>query len=438
MSSNSLTELVFIPGKNWKLSLAELISFLEVKCAKVEVNESSKAFFVLSVSDLDLIDISALGGMIKVGEPIAKLDTEKVKEAFLNGDKQRKKQIKKEISETGLVKRMFERDFSRKSVFGVSVYWADSALRPVSKMLQRFLGSKVKKLLAAEGKKVNFMGFVRERNYPQLTHVEVLKKKLVESNAEILFCMGKKKTFVATTTAVHDPFEFQKRDVGKPCQRTIFAIPPRLARIMINMATLQEDKVLLDPFCGVGTILQEALLTGAKVVGMDINQWCVDAATRNLEWLKQEYSLRNANYRVVQGDVSKLTEKIGREQVDCVVTEPDLGPALRQVPTGPYAQRIMEKLQPLYHNFLEESFKVLRKGGRLVLVSPHIKTRSGQQVSMRIGKKAAELGFKIVFPFKRTIFAENTAATEELTTMASFVDSDERHKIGREISILQK
>ena len=222
------------------------------------------------------------------------------------------------------------------------MYWADSALRPVSKMLQRFLGSKVKKLLAAEGKKVNFMGFVRERNYPQLTHVEVLKKKLIESNAEILFCVGKKKTFVATTTAVHDPFEFQKRDVGKPCQRTIFAISPRLARIMINMATLQEGKVLLDPFCGVGTILQEALLTGAKVVGMDINQWCVDAATRNLEWLKQEYSLRNANYRVVQGDASKLTEKIGREQVDCVVTEPDLGPALRQVPTGPYAQRIME------------------------------------------------------------------------------------------------
>ncbi len=438
MSSNSLTELVFIPGKNWKLSLAELISFLEVKCAKVEVNESSKTFFVLSVSDPDLIDISALGGMIKVGKPIAKLDTEKVKEAFLNGDKQRKKQIGKEISETGLVNRMFERDFSRKSVFGVSVYWADSALRPVSKMLQRFLGSTVKKLLAAEGRKVNFMGFARERNYPQLTHVEVLKKKLIESNAEILFCVGKKNTFVATTTAVHDPFEFQKRDIGKPCQRTIFAIPPRLARIMINMATLQEGKVLLDPFCGVGTILQEALLTGAKVVGMDINQWCVDAATRNLEWLKQEYSLRNANYRVVQGDVSKLTVKIGREQVDCIVTEPDLGPALRQVPTGPYAQRIMEKLQPLYHNFLEESFRVLRKGGRLVLVSPHIKTRSGQQVSMRIGKKAVELGFKTAFPFKRTIFAENTAATEELATMASFVDSDERHKIGREISILQK
>jgi tRNA G10 N-methylase Trm11 len=438
MSSNDLTALVFIPGKNWKLSLAELISFLEVKCTKVEVKEYSRSFFVVSVSDPDVMDISALGGMIKIGEPISKLDTQLVREAFLNGDKQRRTQVKKEISETGLVERMFERESNGKPVFGVSVYLADSALRPVSKMLQRFLGSTLKKLLAARGKKVNFMGFARERNYPQLTHVEVLKKKLIENNAEILFCVGKENMLVASTTAVHNPFEFQKRDIGKPVQRTIFAMPPRLARIMINTAALQEGQVLLDPFCGVGTILQEALLSGAKVVGMDINQWCVDAATRNLGWLKEEYSLKNVNYRVVQGDVFKLTEKIGREQIDCIVTEPDLGPALRQVPTGPYAQRIMEKLQPLYHSFLEESFEVLREGARLVLVSPHIKTRSGQQVSMRIGKKATEIGFKTVFPFKRSIFADDTVANEELIEMASFVDSDERHKIGREISIFQK
>jgi hypothetical protein len=57
---------------------------------------------------------------------------------------------------------------------------------------------------------------------------------------------------------------------------------------------------------------------------------------------------------------------------------------------------------------------------------------------MRTGKKAAELGFKTVFPFERTVFTENNAAKEELTAMTSFVDSDERHKIGREISILQK
>lgn len=159
---------------------------------------------------------------------------------------------------------------------------------------------------------------------------------------------------------------------------------------------------------------------------------------RNLEWLRDEYSLEDAKYRVVQGDVSKLTEKIGREQVDCIVTEPDLGPALRQVPTKSYALRVIEKLEPLYHGFLEESFKVLKNGGRLILVSPYIKTRSEQPVSMQIGEKAAEIGFKTAFLFRGEVFAEKTVVPKNLIAMTFFVDTDERHKIGREIHVFQK
>jgi tRNA G10 N-methylase Trm11 len=282
------------------------------------------------------------------------------------------------------------------------------------------------------------MGFSKDRKFPQLSHVEVLKKNLVENRAEILFCVGKEQTVVATTVAVHNPFEFQKRDVGKPVQRRIFAIPPRLARIMVNLAACTEGKVFLDPFCGVGTVLQEALLSKAKVIGVDINRWCVEAAERNLEWLKDEYSLENVEFRVLQGDVYKLSQKIGWEQVDCIATEPDLGPALRQVPTTSYAMRMIEKLEPLYHGLLEEAYKVLKKDGRLVLVSPYIKTRSEKPVTMGIERKALELGFERVYPFKRELFAEDAAIPEYLVALASFVDAEERHKVGREIHVFQK
>ncbi len=97
------------------------------------------------------------------------------------------------------------------------------------------------------------------------------------------------------------------------------------------------EKLCLTRFCGVGTILQEALLEKANVVGVDINPWCVKAANENLEWLAREYSLEDADFRVIQGDVEQVGKKVGQETVDCIVTEPDLGPALRQVPTGPYA-----------------------------------------------------------------------------------------------------
>ena len=429
---------LFISGKNWKLSLAELVSFLEARKAKFEVYSFSKEFFTVRIrEDRGFGAIADLGGFIKIGDVTATLSTESVKEAFLQENKQAKAQISRDVAGSGLIGGMMEAA-SEKIIFGVSVYCSESSLRPVSRGIQRFVGSAVKRELAGYGRKSKFMGFAKERKHPQLSHVEVLKKNLVENKAEVLFCVGREQTFVATTSAVHNPFEFQKRDVGKPVQRKIFAISPRLARIMTNLAACTEEKVFLDPFCGVGTILQEALLAKAKVIGVDINGWCVESARRNMEWLKDEYSLEHAEYRVLQGDVHKLSQKIGWEQVDCVATEPDLGPALRQVPTTSYASRIAEKLEPLYYSLLEEAYKVLKKKGRLVLVSPYIKTRSGKPVTLGIGEKAGETGFEKVYPFERRFFAEETEVPEKLTALASLVDVEERHKVGREIHVFQK
>jgi tRNA G10 N-methylase Trm11 len=327
---------------------------------------------------------------------------------------------------------------SGKYVFGVSVYCAEESLRRNCRGIQRFIGSSVKSELAAQGIRSEFMGIPPKRGYPQLTHVEVLKKNLVKNKAEILVCIDRERARLATTTAVHDPFEFQKRDVGKPNQRKIFAMPPRLARIMVNLSSCTAGKTLLDPFCGVGTILLEALLAEAKVVGIDINSWCVKAAMENLEWLKREYGLKQAGYEVFHGDALSLTVRIGYE-VDCIATEPDLGPALRHVPTTPYAFRIVEKLEPLYSGFLEQAFKALRRDGRLVFVTPFLKTRSGTPVTMRIGEKAAEIGFKKVRLFEKGVLAESIGAQRtSLMGMASFVDVEKRHKIGREIHVFQK
>jgi signal transduction histidine kinase len=57
---------------------------------------------------------------------------------------------------------------------------------------------------------------------------------------------------------------------------------------------------------------------------------------------------------------------------------------------------------------------------------------------MRIEEKAVELGFERVCPFKREFFADDAAVPENLVAMASLVDAEERHKIGREIHVFQK
>ncbi|TRO45663.1 hypothetical protein E2P60_06875, partial [Candidatus Bathyarchaeota archaeon] len=204
---------------------------------------------MVSTEEVGFPIIADLGGIIKIGASVADFSTDIVKKAFLQKDKEAQAQIGRDVVASGLVDMMFKPE-SEKILFGVSVYCAEKQLRTVTKVIQRFIGSSIKSELAGYGKKSKFMGFAKNRKLPQLTHIEVLKKNFVEKNAEILFCVDRGQTFVANTIAVHNPFEFQKRDVGKPVQRKIFAIPPRLARIMVNLAACTEGQVFLDPFCG--------------------------------------------------------------------------------------------------------------------------------------------------------------------------------------------
>ncbi len=429
--------LLFISGKNWQLSLAELTAYLNARQISFEIQHFTKEFFTIQTQQaLDPAVIDDLGGIIKIGQSMLTLPTQLVKDAYVKHNKQSEKEVAEALEKSGIVDQMAKQVEGR-VFFGVSVYLEEDHLKSRAGEIQRLLGSAVKDELSGYGKKARFMGFA-DKSQGQLSHVEVLKKQLVETKSEVLLCIGKENTWIATTIAVHNPFEFQKRDIYKPRQRKIFGMPPRLAKIMVNLSGCTEGKTLLDSFCGVGTVLQEALLLKAHVLGTDINQWCIKAAEDNLEWLKNEYELRDVDYRVVQSDVGFLSRKMGRETVDCIVSEPDLGPALRQVPTTPYAQKVIDKLTPLFFGFVEEAYKVLKPNGTLVVVTPYIVARSKQVVTMPISEKAAEVGFSKVKPFTPDMFAKTATNSEVLTGLESLVEVDQRHLIGREIHVFRK
>jgi len=428
---------LFISGKNWHLSLAELTAYLQARQISFKIQYFTKEFFTIQIQQpLDQKAIEELGGTIKIGEVRLTLPSQQIKEAYVKNNKQTKKQIAEVLEESSIVNQMIEQ-VKGKVFFGVSVYLEETQLKSHAGEIQRAFGSAIKNKLAAQDRKARFMGFAN-KTQGQLSHVEVLKKELVENKAEILLCIGKENSWIATTIAVHNPFEFQKRDVYKPRQRKIFGMPPRLAKVMINLSGCTKEKTLLDAFCGVGTVLQEALLIKAQVVGTDINSWCIKAAEDNLEWLTQEYKLQNTEYRVVQSDVRFLSKKIGKENIDCIVSEPDLGPALRQIPTTPYAKKIIDKLTPLFFGFVEEAYKVLKPDGKLVVVTPYIVTRSGHIVRMPIGKKAENTNFVRVKPFSPEIFDKNVVNIEKLTCLEALVEVDSRHLIGREIHVFRK
>jgi tRNA G10 N-methylase Trm11 len=428
--------LLFISGKNWQLSLAELTAYLQTRQIGFEIQQFTKEFFAIQIQQtLDSKIIEELGGIIKIGKVMLTLPSQQIKEAYVKHNKQTEKQVAEALEKSDIIAQIAKQ--SGKAFFGVSVYLEEDQIRSRAGEIQRLLGSAVKDELAKHGKKARFMGFA-DKSQGQLSHVEVLKKGLVENESEILLCIGKETSWIATTIAVHNPFEFQKRDVYKPRQRKIFGMPPRLAKIMVNLSSCTENKTLLDAFCGVGTVLQEALLIKANAVGTDINSWCIKAAEDNLRWLTQEYELQYADYRVVQSDVSVLSKKIGIENIDCIVSEPDLGPALRQIPTTPYAQKIIDKLTPLFFGFVEEAYKVLKPNGKLVVVTPYIVTRTKQIVTMPIGEKAESINFVRVKPFTPEVFNKNITNIETITGLDSLVEVDSRHLIGREIHVFRK
>jgi tRNA G10 N-methylase Trm11 len=436
MSTFSENFYNFISGKNWKLSLAELTSYLDARSRSFEVSEFSRTFFTIKTQrPLEVAVIDDLGGTLKVVQVSTFVPTEHVIDAFMKNDKQAKKELKYSFPLEMFADRM-PRAESGKAVFGVSVYWADPAFRHAAHLAQRYIGSALKDELKEQDKKARFMGFPRDRDNPQLTSVEVLKQRLIENHAEVVLSIGKRQTAIGTTVSVHNPFEFQKRDLDKPVQRKIFGIPPRIAKIMINLTHCTPGKVFLDPFCGVGSILQEALLAKAKVIGLDINSWCVEAAKRNLDWLTREYAIQDADYALVQGDAKNIRYKI-RDEIDCIATEPDLGPALRKIPTAPYAEKILSDLKPLFNDFLIEAHIVLREGAYLALVTPYVKTRSGDPATMGIEEIANNIGFKTVKPFSEVSFVTD-ASDFPLKDLSCFLDVDDRHKIGREINIFRK
>ncbi len=75
-------------------------------------------------------------------------------------------------------------------------------------------------------------------------------------------------------------------DVGRrrPTDRPFFqpgSMSPRLARAIVNFVRIEAGTVVLDPMCGTGGILLEAVRVGARAIGCDAQERMVRGTRRN-------------------------------------------------------------------------------------------------------------------------------------------------------------
>lgn len=88
------------------------------------------------------------------------------------------------------------------------------------------------------------------------------------------------------------------------------ALDVRLARALVNIAAgSTEDIKLIDPCCGIGTVVLEALSMGFDIKGCELNPFIAENAQRNLEFFGYENVITN-------GDMHLLKESFDAAIVD--------------------------------------------------------------------------------------------------------------------------
>ncbi len=203
---------------------------------------------------------------------------------------------------------------------GLSLYGLNESLRRVEAT-----GLNLKKAIRKTGRSVRLIpNKTAELNAAQIIHNQLTGP----TGWELLFIRSGDKTIVAQTVKVQDIDAYTRRDRLRPKRDAkVGMLPPKLAQIIINLATGQLsqetltnicdipagqpipipylDKKVLDPFCGTGVIIQESMLMGYGVYGSDLEQRMVDYTLENAQWLTRHFPATGNNSRFETADATR-------------------------------------------------------------------------------------------------------------------------------------
>jgi tRNA G10 N-methylase Trm11 len=388
----------FVLGNNPTISLMELAVILPNHEARLLgenflIWESSHSLQPQSL-------IKKLGGVIKIGEIKKILPAKQDSQPALFG-------ILKKANQNLAISGKFNFGFS---------YYGEQKLPTLA------WGLELKKKLKEDGLSSRLVTS-KETN---LSSVVVEQNKLLTKGCELVVASDGGQLFIGQTLAVQAFKDLSKRDYGRPVRDDASGmLPPKLAQIMLNLAQINENSdLILDPFCGSGTVLQEALLLGAKnVVGTDISPKAIADTKENIAWLKEKYLLDGREVRVFLKNATKLSESFKPGQVTAIVTEPYLGPQ-----RGWHDLRVVkEDLETLYTDTFKEFAKILPSGARVVMVWPSF---FGNQLL-----KPGYNSFKII-----NVLPEDWQKWPEvrLTSRGTVIYGRSGQKVFREIVVLEK
>jgi tRNA (guanine10-N2)-dimethyltransferase len=219
------------------------------------------------------------------------------------------------------------------------------------------------------------------KEYARTINGMTLEKKLgsliIDKNAKVKVNLKRPdKIFVGVLTNERFVFgmrlaEFPAKPFveRRPRKKPFFhpsAMQAKLARCMVNLSKAKAHGLVLDPFCGTGTMLIESALIGCRALGVDIQRRMAKGTMRNLAHFGIE----------PEGVVIADARNLPITKVDCVVTDPPYG--ISSTTLKRTTAQIVEELLTAVH-------ELLKKGQRICIAVPK---------TLKVAKIATSLGYK--------------------------------------------
>lgn len=255
-------------------------------------------------------------------------------------------------------------------------------------------GLTLKKVIRKAGRSVRLV----PNQDVELSTAQVLHNSLTgELGWELVAIATARKTILlCQTVAVQDIDSYTVRDRGRPKRDArVGMLPPKLAQIILNLAADQSipaGATALDPFCGTGVVLQEALLMGYNVYGTDLEKRMIDYSEENLEWFRSGQSIAGTS-RLEVGDA---TDHQWQPPFDFIAAETYLGRAFTERPSPGMVAQTLNDVNLILKKFLKNLHGQLQSGTPLCLAVPAWQTAHGRFEHLPLIDQLGELGYNLL------------------------------------------
>jgi tRNA G10 N-methylase Trm11 len=274
-------------------------------------------------------------------------------------------------------------------------------------------GLSLKKVIKKTGRNVRLV----PNKELEISTAQVIHNQLTGPTGwELVFIRDGDKTVVAQTVKVQDIESYTRRDRERPKRDAkVGMLPPKLAQTIINLATgaLPEEKLqnicdipagepvprvllnktVLEPFCGTGVVLQEAVLMGYDAYGTDIDDRMIAYSEANMQWLKQLQAF-DAALSLQTGDA---TNHLWNEHdVDFVACESYLGRPFTSRPSPEILNQTVSECNLIIKKFLKNIHGQLALGTRLCVAVPAWQTGKNQFKHLPLVDQITDLGYNRV------------------------------------------